>query len=59
MSEPAKKVAKQAEERLDRVAKSARQQFDKITEGRFADKVKEGRFAERDAGGDDRGGSAA
>ncbi|WFE58925.1 hypothetical protein [Micromonospora sp. WMMD712] len=64
MSKQAKKVAQQAEERLDRVARSARQQFDKITEGRFTDKVREGRFADRGDGtdrdrGEGRGGSAA
>ncbi|MFF3853080.1 hypothetical protein [Micromonospora sp. NPDC002575] len=74
MSEQAREVAQQAEERLDRVAKAARQQFDKITGGRFTDKVREGRFAERGddadrgradrrseqgAWGEQRGGSAA
>ncbi|EEP72667.1 hypothetical protein MCAG_02994 [Micromonospora sp. ATCC 39149] len=54
MSEPAKKLARQAEERLDRVARLA-QQFDKITEGRFSDLVKDGRFADQVDHGVDRG----
>jgi hypothetical protein len=47
MSEPTKKVAQQAEERLEQVAESVRERFDKITEGRFADKIKDGRFADQ------------
>ncbi|WP_433346109.1 hypothetical protein [Micromonospora sp. CA-111912] len=73
MSEPAKKVAQQAEARLDRIAKSAREQFNKITESRFTDRIKDGRFADqvdhgvgqgradvrRDRQREGRGGSAA
>ncbi|MFF3869892.1 hypothetical protein [Micromonospora sp. NPDC001898] len=55
MSEPAKKVAQQAEARLDRIAKSAREQFSKITEGRFTDRIKEGRFADQLDHGVDQG----
>ncbi|MEU4565995.1 hypothetical protein [Micromonospora sp. NPDC023956] len=36
MAEPARKVAQQAEERLDRVADTVREKFDAITGGRFA-----------------------
>lgn len=56
MSEPAKKVAQQAEARLDRIAKSAREQFNKITESRFTDRIKDGRFADQVDHGVDQGG---
>ncbi|NBE82454.1 hypothetical protein [Micromonospora rubida] len=55
MSEPAKKVAQQAETRLDRIAKSAQKRFNKITEGRFTDRIKEGRFADQVDHGVDQG----
>ncbi|WP_229398961.1 hypothetical protein [Micromonospora okii] len=55
MSEPARKVSQQAEERLDRVAESVRERFDKITKGRFADKITEGRFADQVDHGIDQG----
>ncbi|WP_405102149.1 hypothetical protein [Micromonospora sp. NBC_01412] len=55
MSEPVKKVAQQAESRLDRIAKSAQEQFNKITEGRFTDRIKEGRFADQLDHGVDQG----
>jgi hypothetical protein len=45
MTEPAKKVAQQAEERLDRVAETVREKFDAITGSRFAGKP--GRAVER------------
>ncbi|MGC4808032.1 hypothetical protein [Micromonospora sp. DT233] len=47
MSEPARKIAEQAEERLDRVAKSAQRKLDTISAGQFTDKIKKGRFADR------------
>ncbi|MCX4469058.1 hypothetical protein OOK41_01800 [Micromonospora sp. NBC_01655] len=55
MSEPVKKAAQQAEERLDRVATSVREQFNKIIESRFADRIKEGRFADQVDHGVDQG----
>ncbi|SCL16137.1 hypothetical protein [Micromonospora inyonensis] len=36
MAEPARKVARQAEERFDRVARMVRERFDAITGSRFA-----------------------
>ncbi|MEU8045182.1 hypothetical protein AB0B71_13695 [Micromonospora echinofusca] len=47
MTEAARKVAEQTEERLQEVAKNARERFDRVTEGRFTDKVKKGAFADR------------
>lgn len=47
MAESAKKVARQAEERLNKVAENVREKFDRVTEGKFSDKVKDGRFAEQ------------
>ncbi|QDY05854.1 hypothetical protein FJK98_00695 [Micromonospora sp. HM134] len=54
MAESAKKVARQAEERLDRVAENVREKFDRVTEGKFSDTVKDGRFADRPTPGKDR-----
>ncbi|WFE37726.1 hypothetical protein [Micromonospora sp. WMMD998] len=54
MTEPAKKVAERAEERLEKVAENVRERFDRVTEGRFSDKVKEGRFADQTDHGVDR-----
>ncbi|MET7965872.1 hypothetical protein [Micromonospora sp. NPDC005305] len=54
MAESAKKVAERAEERLEQVAQNVREQFDRVTEGRFTDKVKEGRFADQVDHGVDR-----
>lgn len=42
MAEPAKKVAEQAEQRLDKVAETVREKFDEILDGRFADQVDHG-----------------
>ncbi|MEV6706155.1 hypothetical protein [Micromonospora wenchangensis] len=55
MAESAKKVARQTEERLDRVAENVREKFDRVTRGKFSDTVKDGRFADRNAAGADRG----
>ncbi|MGW4502919.1 hypothetical protein ACWENR_30475 [Micromonospora sp. NPDC004336] len=55
MTESAKKVAEQTEHRLDRVAKSLRERFDRITEGRFTDKIKNGEFVDQVDHGVDQG----
>ncbi|MGC4788638.1 hypothetical protein ACLQ22_12505 [Micromonospora sp. DT178] len=55
MTEAARKVAQQAEERLDEVAKNVRERFDRVTEGRLTDKVKNGASADRADHGTDRG----
>lgn len=47
MAEPAKRVAQQTEERLEGLADTVREKFDKVTEGTFRDRIKEGRFAEQ------------
>ncbi|TDC37318.1 hypothetical protein [Micromonospora sp. KC213] len=47
MTESAKRVAQQAEDRLEKVAEDAREKFDRLTEGRLADKIKNGRFADQ------------
>ncbi|WP_329017206.1 hypothetical protein OG271_12185 [Micromonospora rifamycinica] len=52
MAESAKKVARQAEKRLDKVAENVREQFDRVTGGKFSDTVKNGRFAAPDHGVD-------
>jgi hypothetical protein len=44
MAEPAKKVAQQAEERLDKVAETVREKFDRITGGRSGGKADGGRY---------------
>ncbi|NES14482.1 MULTISPECIES: hypothetical protein [Micromonospora] len=54
MAESAKKVAQQAEDRLEKVAENVRERFDRVTEGRFTDKVKEGRFLDQVDHGIDR-----
>ncbi|WKU03105.1 hypothetical protein [Micromonospora sp. HUAS LYJ1] len=54
MAESAKNLARQAEERLNRVAENVREKFDRVTEGKFSDTVKDGRFADRNAPGKDR-----
>ncbi|MEU7978994.1 hypothetical protein AB0B63_10740 [Micromonospora sp. NPDC049081] len=54
MAESAKKVARQAEERLNKVAENVREKFDRVTEGKFSDTVKNGRFAEEADPGADR-----
>lgn len=55
MAESAKKVAQQTEDRLDKVAKSVRERFDRVTEGRFTDKIKNGAFADQVDHGVDQG----
>ncbi|MCI4063558.1 hypothetical protein MRQ36_13585 [Micromonospora sp. R77] len=55
MAESAKKVAEQAEDRLEKVAESVREKFEGITGGRFSDQVKDGRFADQVDHGVDRG----
>ncbi|MEU5903622.1 hypothetical protein [Micromonospora sp. NPDC047527] len=52
MSEPAKKVAQQTEDRLEHLADTVREKFDKVTEGSFRDRVVEGRFADHGDSGD-------
>ncbi|WP_433389069.1 hypothetical protein [Micromonospora sp. KLBMP9576] len=46
MTEAARKAAQQAEDRLEKVAKNAREGFARVAEGSFTDKIKKGRFAE-------------
>ena len=46
MAEPAKKVAQQAEDRLEELAETVRKKFDKVTEGTYRDRIVGGRFAE-------------
>jgi hypothetical protein len=55
MTESAKKVAEQTEDRLEKVAKNVRDRFDRVTEGRFSDKIKNGRFADQVDHGIDQG----
>ncbi|SCG71528.1 hypothetical protein [Micromonospora rifamycinica] len=55
VAESAKKVARQAEKRLDKVAENVREQFDRVTGGKFSDTVKNGRFADPADRGVDRG----
>ncbi|SBT50147.1 hypothetical protein [Micromonospora auratinigra] len=54
MAESAKKVAQQAEDRLEKVAENVRERFDRVTEGRFTEKIKDGRFADQVDHGIDR-----
>ncbi|MER7587041.1 hypothetical protein ABTW72_05835 [Micromonospora sp. NPDC127501] len=55
MAEPAKKVAQQTEDRLENLAETVREKFDKVTEGKYRDRIVAGRFAEDgDAGERDR-----
>ncbi|MGC4894420.1 hypothetical protein [Micromonospora sp. DT31] len=54
MAEPAKRVAQRAEERLEKVAETVRERFDRVTDGRFSDKVRDGRFADQTDHGVDR-----
>ncbi|MGC4860072.1 hypothetical protein [Micromonospora sp. DT41] len=46
MAGPAKNLAEQTEERLERLADTVREKFDKVTEGSFRDRIVEGRFAD-------------
>ncbi|MBQ0978598.1 hypothetical protein [Micromonospora sp. M61] len=55
MAEPAKKVAQQAEDRLEELAETVRKKFDKVTEGTYRDRVVGGRFAGRDDHGGEKG----
>ncbi|MFC0005145.1 hypothetical protein [Micromonospora siamensis] len=55
MAESAKKVAQQAEDRLEKVAENVRERFDRVTEGRFTDRIKNGRFADQVDHGIDQG----
>ena len=55
MAEPAKKVAQQTEDRLEDLADTVREKFDKVTEGSFRDRIIEGRFAEQADRGVDQG----
>lgn len=51
MTEAAKQVAQQAEDRLDKVTEMVRKRFGDITRAHFADVVKSGRFADEGAAG--------
>ncbi|MFJ6196797.1 hypothetical protein [Micromonospora sp. NPDC092111] len=55
MTESAKSVAEQTEQRLEKVAENVRKRFDRITEGKFTDKIKNGRFADQVDDGVDEG----
>jgi hypothetical protein len=55
MTESAKKVAEQTEDRLEKVAKNVRERFDRVTKGPFTDKIKNGRFADQVDHGIDQG----
>ncbi|MBQ1032807.1 hypothetical protein ABZ388_16700 [Micromonospora parva] len=46
MAEPAKKMAQQTEDRLEKLAETVREKFDKVTEGTYRDRIIAGRFAE-------------
>ncbi|MEU7851244.1 hypothetical protein AB0B74_04445 [Micromonospora parva] len=46
MAEPAKKMAQQTEDRLENLAETVREKFDKVTEGTYRDRIIGGRFAE-------------
>ncbi|WP_406074002.1 hypothetical protein [Micromonospora sp. NBC_01638] len=53
MTEPEKTVAQQTEDRLESLAETVREKFNKVTKGTYRDRVVEGRFAEQgDKGGD-------
>ncbi|WCN81650.1 hypothetical protein [Micromonospora sp. LH3U1] len=56
MAEPAKKVAQQTEDRLESLAETVREKFDKVTEGTYRDRVVKGRFADQGDHGGDKGG---
>ncbi|MEH0842570.1 hypothetical protein V6U81_09295 [Micromonospora sp. CPCC 205711] len=55
MAEAAKKVAEQAEDRLEKVAENVREGFERLGDGRFADMIKNGRFADQVDHGIDQG----
>ncbi|MEH0970056.1 hypothetical protein V6U77_02810 [Micromonospora sp. CPCC 205546] len=54
MTEAARRVVQQTEERLEEVAKNVREKFDRVTEGRLTDK-NQNASAERADHGTDRG----
>ncbi|MCW3840228.1 hypothetical protein ONA70_08980 [Micromonospora yasonensis] len=54
MAESAKKVAQQAEDRLEKAAESVRERFDRLTKTAFTDKIRDGRFADQVDHGVDR-----
>ena len=39
MAEPAKNVAQQTEDRLENLAETVREKFDKVTEGTYRDRI--------------------
>ncbi|SIN28632.1 hypothetical protein [Micromonospora cremea] len=47
MAEPAKEMAQQTEDRLEDLAETVREKFDKVTEGTFRERITEGRFADQ------------
>ncbi|MFF5172485.1 hypothetical protein ACFY3U_07615 [Micromonospora sp. NPDC000089] len=55
MAESAKNVAQQAEDRLEKVAETVREKFDRVARGSFSDKIKNGRFADQTDHGIDQG----
>ncbi|MCM0675335.1 hypothetical protein NCC78_11645 [Micromonospora phytophila] len=55
MAEPAKQMAQQTEDRLDRLAHNIRAKFDKLAGGRFRENLTEGRFADQVDHGVDKG----
>ncbi|MGQ5260830.1 hypothetical protein ACTWLT_08760 [Micromonospora sp. ZYX-F-536] len=55
MTEPAKQVAQQTEDRLEDLADTVREKFDKVTDGTFRDKIVKGRFADQGDQGVDPG----
>ncbi|RIV38935.1 hypothetical protein [Micromonospora radicis] len=54
MAESAKKVAEEAEHRLDNLAENVRRRFDRLTKGRFSDQIRAGRFGGQQGSGGDR-----
>ncbi|WFE50892.1 hypothetical protein [Micromonospora sp. WMMD1155] len=46
MAEPAKNVAQQTEDRLEDLAETVREKFDRVTKGTYRDRLAGGRFAE-------------
>ncbi|MDG4836022.1 hypothetical protein O7631_05785 [Micromonospora sp. WMMD967] len=46
MAEPAKNMAQQTEDRLEDLAETVREKFDRVTKGTYRDRVVGGRFAE-------------
>lgn len=54
VAESSKKVAQQAEERLEKVAENVRERFGRLTQAAFTDKIREGRFLDQVDHGIDR-----